>query len=344
MNSLKKIKKMLKKHWITFWMLFAILAVTGFVAYARYNDNRNVTKRVVATQKGERSLFTSNFLSTSVPQQIRTVAVDESNDQFFDISIYDYDIKNPGAEYPTDITYDLTATFYNSAGTSVLTLAEVEARIGTDSVNLYNFSGESTATTPFLTIDKDKRSDSDQRTVTQAAKVDSFRLYLPISMKDKDISVKIVAEPAGYADLPESIGAVFSIKAQAFTKITGWHGDFNDDKSKSPSGYDGFNYCITGNGVSEGVLSWDNTLVEPNMQQINQIKKPGATVITVGTKSSITLSLDSADNSGRYDIQFYVANNGSGTGRTAIDLLNWAQLADQVTGAVTFVETPIQSN
>lgn len=343
MNALKKTVKIIKKYWITFWMLIAILAVTGLIVYARYNDNRNVVKRVVSTQKGDRTLFSSNLLSASVSQQIKTVAVNETNSQFFDISIYDYDIRNPGTEYPTDIDYDLTVTFYNSAGTTALTAEEIGTLLGTDSVNLYNFDGNTTTTeaTPFLTVDKDTvaANRTVRRVVTRTTKVDSFRMFLPISMKDKDVSVKVTAAPSGYTDLPESIGAVFSIRAQAFTAINGWHGDFNDDRTIPLSQYDGFNYSITGNGVSEGILSWNNTLVEPNMQQINQIKKSGATVTTTGTTSSIVLSLDSTDNAGHYDIQFYVVSTGSGTGRTTIDSMTWPVFADQATGTVTFVET-----
>ncbi|MBQ9415622.1 MAG: hypothetical protein IJU20_02135 [Clostridia bacterium] len=341
MQSIKKAWKFVRKNWITFWMLVSVIIAVCFVAYARYYENTNVTKRVVATQKGEKSMFSSILLSTSMPQQIRTVGADEASAQYFDISIYDYDFKNPGSEYRTDIDYDLTVTFYNGTGTQALTSEQIGALIGTDAVSLYGFSGASIEANPFLTVDKDT-AEADRtyhRTVTKAQKVDSFRLYLPISMKDKDISVKVVASPDGYNDLPESIGAVFLIKAQSFVTISGWHGEFNDDKSIPLSQYDGFNYIIIGNGKSEGNLIWDSTLVEPNMQQVNAIKKEGAIITSSGDIKSITLSLDSADNGGRYVIQFYVMNYGSGSGRASIDSLNWSQFADSNTGAVRFVET-----
>ena len=113
--------------------------------------------------------------------------------------------------------------------------------------------------------------------------------------------------------------------------ISGWHGEFNDDKTIPLAQYDGFNYIIIGSGVSEGDLIWDSTLVEPNMQQVNAIKKDGAIIETSGTIKSIRLSLNSAENGGRYDIQFYIVNHEGGSGRSAIDSQSWSQFADSST-------------
>lgn len=340
MYTFRKLFRVIRRNWITFWMLISVIAAMCFVVYARYNENTNVVKRVVSTQKGERSMFTSNLLSTSMPQQIRTVGNSEASPQFFDINIYDYDIKNPGSEYNTDIDYNLTVSFYNGTGTQALTSEQISALIGTDSVSLYGFSGTTVSESPFLTVNKDtvEANRTYQRTVTKTLKVDSFRLYIPISMKDKNICVKVVAAPIGYTDLPDSISAVFAIKQQSFVTISGWHGEFNDDKTIPLTQYDGFNYIIIGSGVSEGDLIWNSTLVEPNMQQVNAIKKEGAAIVTSGDIKSIRLSLNSADNGGRYDIQFYITNNSSGSGRTAIDSQSWSQFADPSTGAVRFVE------
>ena len=105
MRILKDIASKARKHWITVWLIIAIVATSGFVVYARYNNRSNIVKRVVSTQKGDFILFSSNLLSTSVPQQIRNVETTENSAQFFDISIYDYDLKNPGTVYPTVINY-----------------------------------------------------------------------------------------------------------------------------------------------------------------------------------------------------------------------------------------------
>lgn len=335
MDVIKKALKAVKKYGITFWLLAALLATAGIVVHARYTDNRNYAKRVVATQKGSKSFFTSNYMSPSVPQHFKAVASGESAPQSFDVSIYNYDINNPGISYATDIDYDLTVSFRDGTGTRALSSSEIAAIIGTDRVELYALTGSTPAATPFLTADKDS-SAADRtagRTVTVSSGADSFRMILPISMKDKDICVKLTATPSGYSDLPPEIGSVFAIKTQTFTAMNGWHGAFDDNRSKQLSAYDGFNYNLTGNGVSEGVLSWNNTLVEPNMKQINEIKASGASVSTSGSISSITVSLDPTDNGGRYDLQFFV------TGRSAVDAMSWTAFADSVSGAVTFVES-----
>lgn len=325
-------------------MIIALLAAAGMIAYARYNDSTNVVKRVVSTQKGEKSLFSSNLLNISEPQQTKTVSEEVTTPQYFDISIYSFDIKNPGTEYPIDIDYDLVLSFYNSAGTQALNSEQINALIGNDTIQLYEISGSSVSATPFMSINKDSSLEdrTSSRTVTSAIKEDSFRLVLPISMKNKDISIKITASPSGYTDLPNHIGAYFSIKTQTFNRIDGWRGDFNDNRNIPLSEYDGFNYSITGNGKSEGTLSWNNTLLEPNMQQINRIKKENSSVETLGTTSSIVLSLDSTDNGGRYDIQFYVVykevNDTVISGRSAIDSMQWSAFANQATGVVTFTE------
>ena len=332
-------KKFIKRYWITFWLIASFVAVAGFIVQARYNDGRNVAKRVVATQKNERQLFSSDLLSKSTPQHFRTVDTGTTTEQFFDINIYNYDIRSPGPVYPTDIAYDLSVLFYNSTGTQELSSAQVEAIIDTDEINLYAYSNNAPSVTPFLTVNKGSTSANNfaSRTVTAASGVDKFRVVLPISMKDKDIAIKIVAAPSGYADLPTNISALFSIKTQTFTKIDGWNGAFNDNTSVPLSSYDGFNYSITGSGESEGTLSWRNDLVEPNQLQISGLMKSGSSISTSGTTSSITVVLNSGENSGRYDIQFYVKDSSA---RTAIDAMTWASFANSTTGAVTFAENP----
>lgn len=338
MITLDKTKNFIKKYWITFWLVVSFATVAGLIVYARYNDGRNVTKRVVATQKNETQMFSSDLLSKSTPQHFRTVETGTSTDQYFDISIYNYDLKNPGAVYPIDITYDLSVLFYNSTGTQPLNSAQVEAFIDTDEISLYDYNNTLSAT-PFLTVDKDSTSENNfvSRTVYTSSGVDKFRLVLPISMKDKDISVKVIAEPSGYSDLRQSISALFSIKTQTFTKIDGWTGDFNDDKGVNLSAYDGYNYSITGSGESEGTLSWRNDLLEPNQLQLSGLMKLGTSISTSGSTSSITIALDSEKSSGRYDIQFYVKDKNA---RTTIDGMTWDTFANSTTGVVTFVESP----
>lgn len=339
MISFDKTKKIIKKYWITFWLIASGCAVAGLIAQARYNDGRNVVKRVVATQKNERQLFSSDLLSTSTPQHFRTVDTETVTEQFFDINIYNYDVKNPGTVYPTDIIYDLSVRFYNSTGTQELSAAQTEALIGTDEIRLYAYSSNVLSAASFLTVNKDTASGDNHasRTVTAASSTDKFRVVLPISMKDKDISVKITASPSGYSDLPSGIYALFSIKTQTFTKIDGWNGTFNDDMSIPLSSYDGFNYSITGSGKSEGTLSWRNDLVEPNQHQITGLMKPGTSVSESGNMSSITIVLDSEENSGRYDIQFYVKDENA---RTTIDAMTWPAFASSTTGVAAFAETP----
>ena len=338
MRSFDKIKKFMAKYWITFWLVAALVTVIGFVAKARYNDGRNYAKRVVATQKGERQLFSSDFLNGSLPLHYRTVDPDESADQYFDVSVFNYDLKNPGPVYPIDIDYELSVEFFNGTGTTPLSAAQIAGFIGTEQVALYAYSGNSLSGTAFITVaqDTDEEDRTVSRTVLQASGADKFRLVLPISMKDKDISVRLTAAPSGYADLPAGISGLFTIRTQTFTKINGWSGDFNDDKNVALSDYDGFNYSIVGSGTAEGTLSWRNDLLELNSLQIDSLKMPGTSVVTSGTTSSITISLNSADNSGRYDLQFYVKNDDNGSGRSVIDAMQWSAFANKTTGAVTF--------
>ena len=72
------------------------------------------------------------------------------------------------------------------------------------------------------------------------------------------------------------------------------------------------------------VLTWDDNLLEPNKQEIKTLF--GITLN--GTENSIEIDLDSVNNGGRYDIEFYVKND---TARATINEFTWNEFKNKVT-------------
>ena len=55
-------KNIITKRWLTFWAVAVSVLLTGLVVFAAYT-NLNSVKRVVSTQGGRGTAFSSNYLN-----------------------------------------------------------------------------------------------------------------------------------------------------------------------------------------------------------------------------------------------------------------------------------------
>ena len=125
----------------------------------------------------------------------------------------------------------------------------------------------------------------------------------------------------------------FGAEIQTIVLSTGWTGSFSDDTSISLESYEGFNYSITGSGDSSGTLSWRYDLLEPNMNEIQELFGIDITNSSnyvddpTTNMRTITLSNISADdNAGRYDFQIYIKDD---TAKNTIKTINdWSTFSD----------------
>ena len=331
---MKNYKRFFKKHWITIWLAVAIIALCGGLVYAKYGAEHNVVKRVIATDSGAGSRFTSNYLATgNSNQSIRSVSSTSTDDISYDINIYNYSLNKPTQWYPSDLEYTLSAQIKSFDGSTTLTAAQVESLIGTDEIVVYTVSfdvNNEEVLTPLLTVSKDSLTASNSSQViansSGGGTYNSYRLILPNSMVGKDISVILTATPASkHRDIADSIlSSRFGAEVQTIVLSTGWVGSFNDDTEVSLASYEGFNYSITGSGNSSGKLSWRSDLLEPNVNEILDLFgvdiTNAANYTDVGNMRTITLSnLSSDDNSGRYDFQLYIKDSAA---KSTIENLN----------------------
>ncbi|WP_026834885.1 hypothetical protein [Eubacterium xylanophilum] len=330
---MKRLLSKIKKNWIMVWLVLAATALCSMVVYARYSNEHNIVKRVVATDKDLANRFTSNYLSTgTIMLKTQTVPVDSTDDPEIEISIWNYNHKNPTKYYKSDINYTLDMVFTNTEGTA-LTSSQVENLIGNDEVEIYKITKNADQTvseTLLVKISKDSISGTFNEVIKAQKNIgteNKYKLVLPNSSVGKDIAVKVTATPGSeYHDLPGAIAAMFNAESQTIILGKGWMGSINDDENIPLSKYEGFNYSITGSGASSGTLKWRKDLIELNKDEIEELfsidVNDSSNYSDDGNFRTIELSsLSSADNAGRYDFQFYIKNKAA---KTAISGMTWS--------------------
>ena len=331
MSIFQKAKKFLKANWIFVWLMCVTLCIGGITAFARYNDQHNVTKRVLATEDSQGIKFSSNYLATGAAnKQVKNVAQDTNAE--FELYIYNYNYSNPTVWYPTHLYYEISLSVIKRSG-GVLTEEEVEDLIGSDNIVLNKVSVQDgvETLTEIAVLTKNNRSENNITELlenkTTGGTTNRYRLVLPASMTGNDICVMITATPQRqYRDLSGVVlSSKFMADLQNVVLSTGWSGSFNDDEDIAVRNYDGFNYCITGNGDSSGVLKWRSDLLEPNPFLIKELFNADIgndeTIEGETRWKKIELSaLSSVNNAGRYDFQFYIV---SADAKEAIADMDW---------------------
>lgn len=346
MSFFKKVKDILKKHWILIWLFAAAFSLGAILVYAKFADSQNVLKRVIMAGSSDKELFSSNFLKNNdpFPKYPKNVRSEVTTDSSFDISVYNFDRTKTAAYYHDTIRYTLTASLYKDNGTVAYTTSEADRELldeimGDDSIRVVQVTMVNgvEVETPIITLGKNVPTSAQIMNLppdeVEGRNTHKFRLKLPASVKDKNVYVKITAEPdSAHSDLPRIIGGFFYLKTNTIVLTSGWEGDFNDNTLVRPAGYDAFNYAITGNGDELKVLSWDKSLLEPNKQEILDLfgidMNNSSSYTDSGNIRSINVSLSSATNGGRYDIQFYVVDS---TARSTINGMEWSGLKTKVT-------------
>ena len=347
-----KIKQLIKKNWITVWLVVAIITLSGGLVLAKYATEHNVIRRVIATDGGAGNRFTSNYLfAGNSNQQIRNVASIDTRDVVFDLYIYNYSLNNPTQWYKSDLDYTLQFDVTSVDGRTTLTSANIEELIGSDSIEIYTVTGtdENPVETSLVTINKDNVASvtGSSHTISQTivrsqynGTSNKYKLVIPNSAIGKDIALQVVAKPARkHGDISDLVlSSRFGAASQSIILTTGWSGSYNDDTSIALSRYEGFNYSITGSGTSSGTLSWRYDLLEPNKNQMIALFGIDPTVAANYTEDStthmrtITIPLSSDNNAGRYDFQFYIKDSSA---KSAIENMSWTDFEN----TCTFVET-----
>lgn len=251
----------IKKHWVTVWLISAIL-VFSYVVQAEYSDARNRVKRVAANVTSEGQLFSSNYLTAGSIELRKLQTVAEDGYCVVPVNIYNYNISNPTKAYQNDLAYLLTLKLVDNLDRPI---AQDEpntsiVEISTDGVN-YNTLSWNTVKNSYYAEYNRVFNTVENGTYISDKQVIYIRYPSDVLTNDPGIYVEVVATPTD-AKTFASLNAIIGVQSQGTTLVRGWGGDFYDDKNYRD--YDAFNYVITGNGSATITLEWCSDYLELN--------------------------------------------------------------------------------
>ena len=322
---MKKVFNKLKSHWITIWLVLALISTAIIVINAAYLGNKDV-KRVVSTASISDVYFSSNILTGSgIIKNIRT-ANTSSNYQCV-LSVYNYDEMNPTNYAKEDIRYKLTAKLvsYDRDSEEFSDVTET----------LMKTSNPSNPKVFTITKTKDENencSEAEKDLNTDPYKVvyegeslggggafsDTYTLTFDMEEVAKDLPelyIYVIAEPVSdgvTGTVSTQSGYISVSKGIAYT--SGWHGSLTENDNQA---YDAYNMIISGSGAGKIDVKWDSEKFEISKSSLELYEYSNETetgfdrngIETANGKSTITLYVNSVI-SNRYEIQFYKKVSG----------------------------------
>ena len=316
---MNKIVKGFKKHWIKIWLIVAAVSLSIVSTYAIYT-RVTVAKRVVSTQAGAESLFSSDYMS----QKGMTTTVsknDSSEDAQVEMHVFNYAYPKESVYRNSLTQYDLTATIGTLDANGAFTeLADTAGLTGRTYSITYNKNSVSFS---FNAANGTKHTFTDCSILGENANEDLFTLVFDKSELGENANnycIKLEAEPYDN-DLPKLTGYVKVRYSRSASN--GWRGEVETlDASKD---YDGFNYYLEGNGTGMLTFRWDKSKVTINKQFLNNkdnqfFNRTSENVYAAYTQPldeaslptdpnnsnmvSLTIKVDSSKRN-RYEVQFY---------------------------------------
>ncbi|MBR6918171.1 MAG: hypothetical protein IKN38_08310 [Clostridia bacterium] len=317
-------------------MLIVISVLTGIVSFAEYTKSSRA-KRVIASYESEGMLFSSNYLAkngaaaTEVRNRYRLFTGHTNTGASGDISICNYTQGNPARPNDSDINYVLSAKLVVVNGTTKRDAVASDLSAGM-SVSLTLNGVTKTLSSENLS---DAFGSALLRKRVASTDVCNISFSPAFNTDENNVALYIVATPTPAVAGITPIDAIFSTGVSTSQERATWEGYFNESGAlgiagaSAPTGFDGFNYTITGSGEGEFKLSWDPSLMSPSQLFLDEIGETVQTETVSGTVwNYIVFDVDS-DIISRYDTQFYFAEDVLGT------LATW----NDVRAAVTYEYT-----
>ncbi|MGN1120514.1 MAG: hypothetical protein ACI4Q4_09150 [Oscillospiraceae bacterium] len=286
-------KNIIKKRLLIGWICAVLVLLAGVGVFAAYT-NLNSVKRVVSTQGGGGTAFSSNYLNLvamhSDTYALKNISFTETGDTAaFEINVCNYVHNNPSKVNEKDITYTLNLTLVDDEGAVIS--SDFSGLAVSDGTLAFSFSAGKCVISG--------------RTLTGGTKsIDPFRITVPREFIDT-VGMRVVAEPdsASYQYTDNSkLGRIFNFTEFNASSVT-WTGSFTESTT---DGYDGFNYVIRGQGKGTVTLEWDAQNLEISRVFL---ENNGIAVTESGGKKQFTIDVDSNTRS-RYEIQFYKTESG----------------------------------
>lgn len=301
---MNKLIRTFKKHWITIWLVIAVVSLTVVTSYAIYT-RITIAKRVVSTQAGANSLFSSDHMNSTLLKVIEPVS-DNSVDVEVPVNVFNYAYPKESV-YRGDVTeYDLTATIGRLGSNDSFTALTGADLTDLSSLNYKIVHNENNETFVFGTDGNASHTFSGCSIAGGDANEDLFTLTFDkneVGNVPKEYVIKLVAVPYN-GDLPTLTGLVmvrFSKRAS-----TGWTGTLEEIDASIQDDYDAYNYYLEGNGKGKLTFRWNSKYVRINPDFLNNSNYSfyGGVTDIGNDMSQLTINVDSSDIN-RYEIQFF---------------------------------------
>ncbi|MBE5863960.1 MAG: hypothetical protein E7295_14130 [Lachnospiraceae bacterium] len=261
---MSKIKEMIKKHWITAWIILAIMGIVSTVALAEYMGQKNRIMRVAANVAGAGQPFDSNYLSSG-DVSISNVPFPAASEGWctIQVEIWNYNSNNPQKAYNGALIYDLTAQLVTSNGSLLPSgsLGSYQIGVSSDNGTTYTyFSSYDETNGYFMQVQSSKLF-----AAVNGEYVPSIHPYVirfpSALLNNPGIYVKLTATPTDTEKL-SALSAILGVTKQETTLSRVWEGRFNEDTTKTD--YDSFNYVVSGSGESDVTFSWCTDYLQIN--------------------------------------------------------------------------------
>lgn len=302
-----QLKKYIKKYWGTMCLLAAVLLLVVTGSFAAYTNFSSV-KRVVSVKSRNQVLFSSNLLYSEEKDEISsgykykkiTLNTDlDTQEKYFTVEIYNYNIGDTSTYNNKTITYKLNATVYtdieNAAGYMVNGTSFQESN-GSYFVELPG-----------------------QQLLNDSFHSNSYKFIVPqIDADQVKICVEAIPDVDSYSATDNRKLAAYVTTGEVEMEKN-WAGHFLDEtEGRYPYQYDGFNYEISGNGYGKVILTWetDKLQISPWFPKEVGVNNPD---LSSGT---IEFGVGGANQPSAYQTQFYPVNKES--------LAEWRILTDAV--------------
>ena len=345
---MKDFFKELKKHWITVWLVAAVLAVGAFVVFAAYTGIYSV-KRVVSTTASSGMLFSSNsmetFATTIEPRHITTSQ--SSGSYTYNLTVNDFSQSDLMTRYVSanGLVYTLTAQLCVKLNGSYYPISDTEhvsdaIRTHAASIQFDIQYASDGGTDVSASNAKQSLSGGDVITYTHHVILPSgngtnkyaitFDEYELADVQEYDYYVKLKAEPLDSSSL-EPI-ACYLYLTKSLPHDSAWTGRLQE--TSNLASYDAYNYIIEGSGEGTVTVRWNSAYID-----INEIflANNSLTVVTEDKDANgnvykhFELSVGHADDDGviinRYELQLY-KNNGNGDYSNVPNWISCAYVAD----------------
>ena len=318
-ENTKRALKFLRNSWITVWLVTVVVLLGVGTSYAAYTGVKT-SKRVISLSDRDNMLFSSRYMFVGGTDVQKIGFSDSTSDPTITVNVCNYDKSGLG-KYSSDIHFQLSARIINYDGSEISTAAtNSNFKIALlddndDELSLYCLNSLSNV---FQTVPGPTYGDISNVFTLSGGTKNQFRFALhfdPDELTTSQYAVEIQAEPVpvgSYDDIKKISGKVGAVSRNS--QNLEWSGEFTDKiVNSNPSFVDAYNYVISGAGKGTITLTYDNTVLELDKNDLvvfSGLADYSNDSTTTNGKTVITFHVDTTVENAvsRYAIHFYQKN------------------------------------